>query len=76
MLPLETAFYSIKNTAYALVCFQCGGSQSSICNNDTIRDLKRQYQSVCPICTLCFSAGKEPVTRELYNIAAKNKKTN
>ena len=43
----------------------------SICNNDTIRDLNWQYQSVHPICILCFSAGKQPGTRGMQNVAAK-----
>ena len=53
ILPMETTYCSTKNTTYPLVCFHCRGNQSSICNN-TIRDLKQQYQSVCPICTCIF----------------------
>ena len=73
---METAYYSTKNTTYSPVSFHCGGNQSSICNNDTIRDPKWKYQSVRPICALCFSAGKQPATRGLQNVTAKEKKTN
>ena len=71
---MEIVYYSTKNTTYPLVCFHCGGNQSSICNNDTIRDLKWQYQALRSICTLYFSADKQPATRGLQNVAAKKKK--
>ena len=52
---MEFAYYSSKK--FKIVCAYCG-------NNDCVVDeeLKKDVQTVLPLCQDCVSAGKQPIT--------------
>ena len=49
------------------------GLQSPLCNNAKIKQLKKDYTKVRPICTSCVADGKELVTWGACNNLAKKK---
>ena len=54
------------------VCYFCG--DSSVADNDDIRELRKEFGIVRPICQKCLDKGEKPVTRNANNIRKKQKK--
>ena len=71
---MELTYYAAKIT-FPEVCFHCGGrSASNLCNNETIKELKKEFAKVRPICISCMTDGKEPTTWGPRNNLSKKKK--
>ena len=60
---METMHYASKTIVLPDVCYYCGGrSVSPLYNNAKIKQLKKEYTKVQPICTSYVTDGKQPVT--------------
>ena len=72
---METMKYASKTIVLPDICYYCGGrSVSLLCNNAKIKQLKKEYTKVQPICTSCVTDGKEPVTWGACSNLVKKKK--
>ena len=71
--PIEAQYYSAKLVHFEPICYFCGLGEDCLVDNDEIRELKRCYSVVSPICFLCYSEGKKPHYRNPSNIAKKLK---
>lgn len=74
-INMESCYYSAATVTLPAVCCYCGSSSGSpIYQGEGVADLKRKFSKVRPICTLCFTQGKEPVTWGATNFFSKKKK--
>ena len=55
------------------VCYYCGVPEEALVNDDTIRELKKIYAVVYPICFLCLSDRKKPHCKQSSNMAKRQK---
>ena len=53
--------------------FYCGLREESLIENDEIKELKKMYAIVYPLCFVCLSDGKKPFCRRPNNVAKKRK---
>ena len=72
--PVEVQYYSATLISFPQVCYYCGISQEALLENDQIRELRKQYAVVRPICFICYSSGKRPATRQCNNMAKNPKR--
>ena len=75
---IENAYYGATTIKMVDICNHCGGvSGSPLLNDDSIRELKRKYTRVRPICASCKLIGKVPTTwGALNSLAEKRQKKN
>ena len=67
--------YASKTIVLPDVCYYCGGrSVSPLYNNAKIKQLKKEYTKVQPICTSYVTDGKQPVTWGACSNLVKKKK--
>ena len=69
----EVQYYSASMVSFPEVCFYCGLGEG-LMNDDSIKELRKQFAIVRPICFLCHAGGKRPATRQPNNMKKLGKK--
>ena len=70
---IETQYYSSVLVYFPPVCYYCRVPEEALVNDDTIRELKKSYAVVYPICLLCLSDRKKPHCKQPSNMAKRQK---
>ena len=55
--PVEVQYYSATLVNFVQVCYYCGLDEGLV-EDDAIKELRKQFATVRPICFLCRSGGK------------------
>ena len=56
--PVEVQYYSATLVSFPNVCFYCGASEETLIEDEYVRNLRKEYAIVRPICFLRRSSGK------------------
>ena len=71
---VEISYYGAKMVKLPVICIHCGGSSNSpIAEDAIITELRKQFQRVRPICVVCKTNGKQPITWGPKNMAKKQR---
>ena len=52
---LEAQYYSATLVSFPPACYYCGTGEECLVEDESIRDLRKEYAVVQPICFLCKS---------------------
>ena len=66
--PMEAQYYSATLVSFPPVCYFCAVGEECLVEDDSIRELRKEYAVVRPICFLCKAEGKTPYVRMPSNV--------
>ena len=58
--PIELQYYNSVLLHFPPICYFCSLGEENLVNDDHIKELKKLYAIVLPICFICQSDGKFP----------------
>ena len=61
VLVCASQYYSAALVHFPSVCYHCGLREESLIENDEIKELKKMYALVYPLCFVCLSDGKKAI---------------
>ena len=71
--PIELQYYNSVLLHFPPICYFCGLGEENLVNDDHIKELKKSYAIVLPICFNCQSDGKSPFCKQPSNVAKRQK---
>ena len=73
--PMESTYYGAANVHFPDACYYCGELEpAQLLDDEYIKQLKKMFAIVRPLCTKCRSIGKEAKTRSPNNVVQSSKR--